>query len=187
LRARSSEQGQSIVEFALVLPLLLIIFLAVADFARVYTEMLTVESAVREAADFGAINSANWEGDWTPDDCLAGTNCFKTQEKMVERACIASRNLPNYEDDDDDPSTGCQNPAITMELTEADGSAQASTCGVDREDDPCRVVVTLTHTFHLISPLRLNVFGTNVGFPETMAFERTSIFAVSDFDLIPGE
>jgi hypothetical protein len=182
-RSSASERGQSVVEFALILPLLLIIFLAVSDFARLYAEMLTVESAAREAADFGALNSANWEGD--PSDPTS--NYAKTLVRMGERACIAARNLPDYVDPDDDPSTGCDQPDIDVELTEADGSSPTSTCADDTRLVPCRVVVTLSHDFHLIAPMNINFFGVNLGFPSTITFERTSIFAVSDFELFPPE
>jgi Flp pilus assembly protein TadG len=166
------SRGQSIVEFALILPLLLIMFLAVADLARVYTTMVTVESAAREAADFGAFNSRNWEGD--PGDPTS--NYAKTLEQMTERACVAARNLPDYAG----PDTGCSNPTIAVELQEPDGSVGVN-CDDETRPTPCRVVVTLTHDFHLIVPMSVTLFDVTVGFPPTMTFERTSIFAISDF------
>ena len=60
-RRRGRRSGQSVVEFALVLPILVILMLAVVDLARIYTTMLTVESAAREAADFGTFGSQKWD------------------------------------------------------------------------------------------------------------------------------
>jgi hypothetical protein len=48
-------RGQSLVEFALLLPLLLIILLGVADFGRVFQAGIVMESATRAAAEAGAL------------------------------------------------------------------------------------------------------------------------------------
>ena len=49
--ASRSRRGQSLVEFALVLPLLLVLLLGVADFGRVFTAGITIEAASRDAAE----------------------------------------------------------------------------------------------------------------------------------------
>jgi hypothetical protein len=51
---RSSQRGQSLVEFALVLPLLLILLLGVADFGRIFAAAITQEAATRDAAETAA-------------------------------------------------------------------------------------------------------------------------------------
>lgn len=43
--------GQSLVEFAVVLPLLLVFFLVIADFGRIFVALISVESATRNAAE----------------------------------------------------------------------------------------------------------------------------------------
>lgn len=170
------DRGQSLVEFALILPVLLILFLAVADLARIYTTMVTIESAAREAADHGAWDEAFWAGDCTDST----TNCGKTLAQMTERACLASRDLPDYVGPDD----ACTNPSMTVELQEPDGTPGV---GCDDPGDTrttqCRVVVTLEHDFHLIVPASISLFNVTVGFPSTLTFERSAIYAVSDFEL----
>ena len=52
--AAVSPRGQSLVEFALVLPLLLILLLGVADFGRVFAAGITIEAATRNAAEAAA-------------------------------------------------------------------------------------------------------------------------------------
>ena len=52
-RTRSSR-GQSFVEFALILPLLLVLLLGIADFGRVFNAGIVVESATRNAAEAAA-------------------------------------------------------------------------------------------------------------------------------------
>jgi hypothetical protein len=42
------------VEFALVLPILLVLFIAIADFGRIFAAMITLESATRNAAEAAA-------------------------------------------------------------------------------------------------------------------------------------
>lgn len=49
-----SRRGQSLVEFGLVLPILLVLFLGIADFGRVFAAGITVEAAARNAAEIVA-------------------------------------------------------------------------------------------------------------------------------------
>jgi Flp pilus assembly protein TadG len=54
-RLGSSRRGQSLVEFALVLPMLLVLLLGIADFGRVFNAGITLEAATRDAAEAGAL------------------------------------------------------------------------------------------------------------------------------------
>lgn len=91
-RSRTAR-GQSLVEFALVLPLLMILLLGVADFGRVFAAGITVEAAARNAAESGAIerlrtppssDSTTWDAYY--DALHAG---------IARVACSESRLLPN--------------------------------------------------------------------------------------------
>ena len=53
--SRPEGRGQSLVEFALLLPLLLVLFLGVADFGRIFQAGITMESAARAGAEAGAL------------------------------------------------------------------------------------------------------------------------------------
>ena len=79
---RRSHDGQSVVEFALVLPLMLILLLGTLDLARIYTTMMSVESAAREAADYGTTYGA---GKW-----LVGAPLDGTVTEMQRRACLGA-------------------------------------------------------------------------------------------------
>ena len=166
--------GQSLVEFALVLPIALLLLVAVADMARLYTTMITVESAAREAADFGAYGSPNWDP----------ANQAATLAAMESRACVASRYLDGYVGS----GTTCSNPSVTIALLEPGGSpADLSSACEDpaRAGGPCEVQVDLDYTFDLIMPLALEVGEFRFGLPQSLSFRRTSVFANSDFVAAP--
>jgi len=60
------ENGQSIVEFAIVLPLLLLIICAIIDFGWLFFNQLSLQNTVREGARYGAVNAGN-------SDCITLT------------------------------------------------------------------------------------------------------------------
>lgn len=51
-----SEKGQAMVEFALVLPLLLLLLFGIIDFGWIFANQLLANNAVREAARYTAIH-----------------------------------------------------------------------------------------------------------------------------------
>lgn len=53
---RTSEKGQAIVEFALVLPVLLLLICGIIDFGWIFGNQLASENAAREAARYTAIH-----------------------------------------------------------------------------------------------------------------------------------
>src|SRR5262245_25103904 len=57
LKNQSPEQGQSLVEFAMVLPLLLVIGLGTVEFGRAYYQYNTLTKAVREGARYMSMHA----------------------------------------------------------------------------------------------------------------------------------
>jgi Flp pilus assembly protein TadG len=49
--AAKRARGQSLAEFALVVPILLFIFIAIADFGRIFAAVINIEAATRNAAE----------------------------------------------------------------------------------------------------------------------------------------
>jgi Flp pilus assembly protein TadG len=167
----NSQRGQSVVEFALILPLILVLLLAIVDFARLYTTMLTVESAAREAADYGSFHWYNWQ------DAAAAD---ATAAEMERRACIAVSNLPEY--------TGsggtCFGPTFfDYSLDPPPGPATDCSQNPAPSSNPCRLTVTVTYDFRLLAPLRIELLGTTIGIPASLTFSRDSTFALSDYGI----
>jgi Flp pilus assembly protein TadG len=170
--------GQSVVEFALVLPLLLFVLLAVADFARIYTAMLTVESAAREAADYGTFGAERWRQD---------TYATVTEPEMERRACLAASNLTGYVGS----GASCTNPDFDYCITPGSTPglactrppAEADHCEDPNRPDPCRVTVRMTYDFDILVPLRIEMLGVELGLPSTITFTRDSTFAMTDIQL----
>lgn len=55
LKRWRSEEGAAVVEFALVLPILMILVFGIIDFARAFYTISTLVSAVREGARYAAV------------------------------------------------------------------------------------------------------------------------------------
>ncbi len=83
------------VEFALILPLLLILLLGVADFGRVFAAGITVEAAARNAAETGAIERLRNRPDPLGDAAYDLTYYGALHELVAKVACSESRLLPN--------------------------------------------------------------------------------------------
>jgi hypothetical protein len=177
LRRRRHEGGQSVVEFALVLPILVFLMVAIIDVARIFTTMLSVESAAREAADYGTFGSQKW-GD---SIVLAADG---TEERMHQRACVAASDLPDYVG----PDEACTNPGFDYKLSLDKGASwvdytPALGCDDPVRTPPCWVKVTLTYDFTVFFPLNIELFGVGLGLPSSMTFERSSIFPMTDLTL----
>src|SRR6187551_866298 len=59
---RERSRGQSLVEFALVIPILLFLTLTALDFGRVYLGYINIQNMARIAANYAANNPNAWTG-----------------------------------------------------------------------------------------------------------------------------
>jgi TadE-like protein len=167
------------VEFALVVPLMLLMVVAIADFGRLFVSAVAVESAAREAADFGAFESGQW---------LLG-NSAVTTDQMQRRACVAAAgsHLEGYAEP---PGTidhaTCTNPSFSCTLEWGGSAVDCATsngfvgptdCATQTTEPPCVVHVRLDYEFRMIlsfPPL-----------PETFNVGRESRFRMQDLTLTP--
>ena len=147
LHRRPSATGQSVVEFALVLPILAILMLAIVDLARIYTTMVSVESAAREAADFGSFGSQKWDAAAVAEPPPDGT-----EDKMRHRACVAASDLPGLRR----PRRRLHQPRLLVRRCPTDRGATwvpydaALGCDDPDREPPCWLRVTLEYDFHLL-------------------------------------
>jgi Flp pilus assembly protein TadG len=175
-RRASSAAGQSLTEFALILPVFLLIVLAVADFGRLFNSMVAVEAAAREAADYGSFKSVYW-------DAAVGNPPVTTAE-MRRRACTAASG--SHLDDYSEPAgtvnhSDCDNPTMQCRIEPSSGPDEdcamysGTACSDSTTDPPCTIHVTLTYTFRPI--LDVSILGWST---PTVTFSRQSLFRISD-------
>ena len=162
---------------------MLILLVGIVDLARIYTTMLSVESAAREAADYGTtLGAGKWQSP-TPADV--------TVAEMQRRACVAASNLTDYDDPDMNASTGnCINPSFDYCVISSSGGSCApldpgAGCDNPLKDPPCVIKVTLSYDFKLLAPLNFEFMGVQYGLPSTLSFDRDASFAMTDIDLAP--
>ena len=87
-------EGQTLAEFALILPLLLVLLLAVADFGRVFAASISTEASARNAAEIGAIERLRNK---PPDPVLTPVLPYYTalHEQIAKVVCSELSVLPN--------------------------------------------------------------------------------------------
>ena len=171
-RPRSRTSGQSVVEFALVFPVMLFLLVGIADFGRMYTTAVAIESATREASDFGAFQINHWDP----------ANVSTTVAEMQKRACVAAAgsHLQDYATSDASNNT-CSNPSFQCWLELGAASADCGSsggwiagtdCAASATEPPCTVHVRLEYDFRTILQLPL--------VPGTIHLVRDSKFRISD-------
>ena len=83
------------VEFALVLPLLMILLLGVADFGRLFSAGITIEAAARDSGEIGAIERLRHKPPSPPIEPTL-TDYYRALHLLVAKAaCSEARLLPN--------------------------------------------------------------------------------------------
>lgn len=131
--ARARARGQSLVEFAIVIPVLLLILLAAVDFGRVYLGWVNLNNVARVGANFAALNADGWQ--YGGDSTLQA----RYRELMGKDARGNDCTLPGTL------------PAPTFPDT-------TNTYDVGK-----RVRVDLTCTFRLFTPFISNIIGDGSG------------------------
>jgi Flp pilus assembly protein TadG len=76
------SRGQSVAEFALLLPVMLAFLGLTIDFARVFQTWITLESATRDAAEYAA---------------TTGTDSTDALTKAKKTICLQAQNIPGFQ------------------------------------------------------------------------------------------
>jgi PKD repeat protein len=142
----SRTRGQSLVEFALVLPIIMMLTLTALDFGRVYLGYINLQNMSRIAANFAANNPTAWIVSADPI-IQAKHNEAKTQyqNEILGDAAASNCNLPLV--------AGVQTvPAPTF--TDANGN------GTPEIGDTAQVGISCT--FGVITPVISNIVGGSV-------------------------
>jgi hypothetical protein len=102
----TSRNGQSFVEFALILPVILLLLLGAIDFGRVMQARVTSDSSAKAGAQWGASHIQNatqplepaytLKGSGDPDCGPAVGQDFPPNCNILTRACQEARGLPGY-------------------------------------------------------------------------------------------
>ena len=151
-RNREGSRGQTLVEFALILPVFLLLTLGVVDGARIFTAYIAITNGAREGALYAA----------------SGTNYDKWCSTTATVACPTGYGAGNQSTDPDNiafrvqqETQGLTQASITLDPpTCADSSGTAVTCGASA----ARVTVKVRYQMTLFVP----VVGMLLGNPVLM-------------------
>ena len=110
--AARSRRGQSLVEFAIVLPMLLVLLLGIADFGRVFNAGIRMESAARNAAEVAAQEYLrSFPGSMIGPAAPPATDAFydSLHQLAARTACREARGLSGVSYTADNPGTTSTN------------------------------------------------------------------------------
>lgn len=196
-----SKRGQSLVEFALLVPLLLVILLGVADFGRVFQAGIIMESASRAAAEAGALEYLRTQELRTAYPGPLANYYAQIHKVASASACEEARILPNTTYAAGSPPTCPTWPAVVVCVHDADaaeicdgspasgysaGPAQCTgmndpwTTNRDSQLHPY-VEVRVCYRFTTLLNLNLSLpFGAGISLGDVY-IQRKAVFTVADY------
>lgn len=144
-RGRTRRRGQGLVEFALILPVLLLLLLVAIDFGRALYGWVVLQNSARIAANFAGLNPDAWEQNLT---------VVKDRYQADISADLDTANC----DRPVSPTTPLPDPVFTdgPDTAVAGGSADSQYNVGDT------VVVSLTCNFRPITPIISAILGNNI-------------------------
>lgn len=141
---RPREKGQSMVEFALIFPILILILLAIFDLGRGVFAYSTIDNAARLGARVAAVNQIQTSPAGDCDQSRPIENPANPHWSI--KTCAAASAL----------SLGVQASAVTVTYSVPPGSGLTCTAPVQVG---CIANVTVPYTFTPITPLIGNIVG----------------------------
>lgn len=165
-RSSAHPRGQALVEFALILPLLILLLLLAIDFGRVFFGFVALNNAVRIAADEAAWHPSAWDAVPDVDDAL--------HQALYRQRVIDDMEAINCAA----PGGGAWTTADVPVPAFNDVPGTATATGFDFGDHSA---VRLTCEFEFLTPL----VGLLVGNPMTIAAEAEFPVRGAEIDGIP--
>jgi Flp pilus assembly protein TadG len=153
LKGTRLERGQSLVEFALVLPLFLFLLFAVIDGGRYVYVNSTLSNAAREGARLGSVE-ASWRGSSDPScGAVAGPVCPANDAQLINHiTTAANRQMAPF-----GSVTNVYLSCTSSSGTPPTGNWTGATCG--NPNSGSQLSVRVTYTWRAITPLIGNVMG----------------------------
>ncbi len=141
---RKREGGQSLVEFALVVPMLLILVFGVVDFGLGLRAYISIASATREGARFAVVGNA-------PGTFVSG-NCSATPTTAIDKVCrtIDGLNLTNVQN-------------VKVETCNNASPRVCSTATLANMQPGEAVRVTANYRYHYITPVKALINFVSAG------------------------
>ncbi len=140
LRGRKSDPGQGLVEFAIALPVVMLVIFGTIEFGRLMITYTAISSASREAARFGAAVGNDDLGILAPyEDCVG----IRDAAKRITKAFIP-----------------VEDAAINIQYDKGPGTAIYSNCSppLDTVELGDRIVVSITTTYEPLIPVGFGNF-----------------------------
>ena len=131
IRRLKGEEGQDIVEFALVLPILMVLLFGIIDFGWIFFSTAMVGNAAREGARFAVMNY---------EDCVTTPGDYSTLNGHVLTNVMDT--LPGY----------LQTPYAGLTVNVTDATTVTSS-------DPC-IDVTVQSSIRLFTPIMSTITGS---------------------------
>jgi len=160
---RRRGRGQSLAEFALILPVFMVMTLAVVDGARVYMAQIALTNGVREAALFAVKGNYNaW--------CRNPSDPSQADSSMpVSVPCPSGTTAAHYGADPGNlafriaADASGMNPAqIVLAQPLCGLGPGAPTLSCSAVTNPVYVTVKATYTFHPITPILSQIWGSSL-------------------------
>lgn len=93
---RLDPRGQGLVEFAISFPVVMLMILFGVDFGRVFVGWVTLTNAVREAANYAAMNPQAWNTPGSPTARAEFSRLINTESAQINCALPASAPTPSF-------------------------------------------------------------------------------------------
>lgn len=164
LRSKRSRRsrGQSLVEFALTLPLMLLLLMIALDFGRIYLGWINLQNMTRIAANYAANNPTAWSTGDTASQA-------RYQNQIKSDAAATNCQLP---------LVGGVRTAPNPTFTDANGDGTSTGIGDT-------VSVRLSCTFGVITPFISNIVGGTVSVGSSAVFPIKSGMSVPAVNVTP--